>query len=306
MALFAIVMAFLLEQVRPLAPDSQAAMGLHRWVRAIGRNVDAGGAQHGGLAWALAVVLPTLAAVAGYWLLGWLAGWPLQLALSVFVLYLTLGFRQFSQHFSGIREALETGDEERACVLLARWRQVDAVAQPRSEIVRHVIEYSVLSAHRQVFGVLLWFCLLAVLGLGPAGAVLYSNAAFALRYWHRRLQAAGHPVSPALVQVTERAWYALDWLPAHCTALGFAVVGSFEDAVDVWRNHAARFANTNDGALLAATAGALGVRLGGAALDLPGKPPGAEHLTQVVGMLWRTVALWLLLLVLLTLARVMG
>jgi adenosylcobinamide-phosphate synthase len=327
MALFAIVMALLLEQVRPLAPDDRAAAGLHRWVRAVGRNVDAGGAQHGGLAWALAVALPALAAGAGYWLLDWLGGWPLQLALNVLVLYLTLGLRQFSQHFAGIRDALETGDEERAYALLARWRQVDAAAQPRGEIVRHVIEYSVLSAHRQVFGVLVWFCLLSVLGLGPAGAVLYHNAGFALRYWRRKSQAADQPVSPALVQVAERAWHALDWLPARCTALGFAIVGSFEDAVDVWRNHAARFANTNDGVLLAATAGALGVRLGGATLKplapdlpgqpaagaaglssegLPGKPPSTEYLTQMVGLLWRTVALWLLLLVLLTLARVIG
>jgi adenosylcobinamide-phosphate synthase len=222
------------------------------------------------------------------------------------VLYLTLGLRQFSQHFTGIRDALEAGDEERACTLLARWRQVDAAAQPRSEIVRQVIEYSALSAHRQVFGVMLCFCLLAVLGLGPAGAVLYHNARFALHYWQRRLQAADQAVSPALVQVTEQAWYTLDWLPVRCTALGVAVVGSFEDAVDVWRNHAGRFAAPNDGVLLAATAGALGVRLGGAALNLPGKPPGTEHLTQMVGLLWRMVALWLLLLVLLRLARVMG
>jgi TctA family transporter len=40
--------------------------------------------------------------------------------------------------------------------LLAQWRQVDASELPRSEIVRHVIEYSVLAAHRHVFGVLGW------------------------------------------------------------------------------------------------------------------------------------------------------
>jgi adenosylcobinamide-phosphate synthase len=31
-----------------------------------------------------------------------------------------------------------------------------------------VIEHSVLAAHRHVFGVCCWFCLLEVLGLGPA------------------------------------------------------------------------------------------------------------------------------------------
>jgi adenosylcobinamide-phosphate synthase len=327
MALFAIVIALLLEQVRPLAPGNPAAAGLHGWVRAVGRNVDAGGEQHGWMAWLLAVVLPALAVAGLHWLLGWLGGWPLQLVWSVLLLYLTLGFRQFSHHFTGIRDALEAGDEGRARTLLAQWLQVEAGALPRSEIVRHVIEHSVLSAHRHVFGVLVWFCVLAALGLGPAGAVFYRNAEFALRYWRRKAQAADQPVSAALVQVAGQAWQVLDWLPARCTALGFAIVGSFEDAVDVWRNHAARFANPNDGVVLAATAGALGVRLGGAALKplvpdlaappatgaagsadagLPGKPPTAAHFGQVIGLLWRMVALWLLLLVLLTLARVMG
>jgi len=100
-------------------------------------------------------------------LLSWLGGWPLALVWGGAMLYLTLGFRQFSHHFTGIRDALEMGDEERARSLLAQWQYVDASAVPRSEIVRHVIEYSVLAAHRHVFGVLAWFCIGALLGLGP-------------------------------------------------------------------------------------------------------------------------------------------
>ena len=327
MAFFAIAIALLLEQVRPLAADHPAATGLRRWLRLVGRNVDAGGVQHGWLAWVLAVGVPTLGVIAVHWFLAWLGGWPLVLIWSVLVLYLTLGFRQFSHHFTGIRDALEAGDEERARGLLARWQQVDASSVPRSEIVRHVIEYSVLAAHRHVFGVLAWFCFMAVLGLGPAGAVFYRNAEYAARYWRRKSEAPDQPTSPALRDVADAAWHVIDWLPARMTALGFAIVGSFEDAIDVWRNHAARFADTNDGVILAATAGAIGVRLGGASLrplaagvegqpvplpgalaatGLPGEAARTSHFTQVVGLVWRTVALWLLLLVLLTLAHVLG
>ena len=184
-----------------------------------------------------------------------------------------------------------------------------------------------LAAHRHVFGVLAWFCFMAVLGLGPAGAVFYRNAEYAARYWRRKSEAPDQPSSAALRSVADAAWYVIDWLPARMTALGFAIVGSFEDAIDAWRQHAARFANGNDGVILAATAGAIGVRLGGASLrplavDIEGQPvpnPGAlagdglpgeaartPHFTQVVGLVWRTVALWLLLLVLLTLAHVLG
>ena len=331
MALFAIVIALLLEQVRPLGQGNAAVAALRRWVRAAGRAVDAGGQHHGWLAWSLAVVLPALAALGVHALLLWLGGWPLALVWNVAVLYVTLGFRQFSYHFTGIRDALDAGDEERARLLLARWQQVDASALPRSEIVRHVIEYSVLAAHRHVFGVLTWYCVLAMFGLGPAGAVFYRNAEFAAGYWRRKGESADQPVSQALRQTAAAAWRAIDWLPARTTALAFAIVGSFEDAIDAWRQHAARFADGNDGVILAATAGAIGVRLGGASLKpaasaaggsglgqpalgpvdlagdaLPGEAPTSAHFNQVIGLVWRTVALWLLLLVLLTLAHVLG
>lgn len=328
MALFAIVIALLIEQVRPLDPANRASTALRRWVRGVGHAVDAGGEHHAWLAWVLAVALPALATFGVHWLLLWLAGWPLALVWNVVVLYVTLGFRQFSHHFTGIRDALDAGDEERARLLLARWQQVDASALPRSEIVRHVIEYSVLAAHRHVFGVLAWYCVLAMLGMGPAGAVFYRNADFAASYWRRKTEAADQPVSAALRQAAVAAWGAVDWLPARMTALAFAIVGSFEDAIDAWRQHAARFAGHNDGVILAATAGAIGVRLGGATLHpanvsavlgqpalgpvdlagdaLPGEAPRSAHFNQVVGLVWRSVALWLLLLVLLTLAHVLG
>ncbi len=326
MALFAIVMALLLEQVRPLAPGNTAAARLRRWVRGVGHAVDAGGRQHAWLAWTLAVIVPALAVMGVHWLCRWLGGWPLALAWNVAVLYLTLGFRQFSHHFTGIRDALDAGDEERARQLLARWQQVDASALPRTEIVRHVIEYSVLAAHRHVFGVLAWYSVLSMLGLGPAGAVFYRNADFAAGYWQRKLQSADVPVSAPLGALAAGAWRAIDWLPARMTALAFAIVGSFEEAIDAWRQYAARLGKGNDGVILAATSGAIGVRLGGAVLrpspqpagagpvtlpadwqdEMPGEAANPAHFTQVVGLVWRTVALWLLLLVLLTLAHVLG
>ena len=121
----------------------------------------------------------------------------------------------------------------------------------------------------------------------------------------------------------------IDWLPARLTALSFAVVGSFEEAIEGWRFHAQRFPNDNDGVVLAATAGAINVRLGGEALkarseptavqqgleidaelgdsdSTPGIAPEVGHLRSVVGLVWRSVVVWMLLLALLTLARLLG
>ena len=324
MALFAIVIALLLEQIRPLGAQSLAARQLRVWTRQTAANTDAGTALHGWLAWSLAVVLPAVLAAAIHLLALWAGGWLLALAWNVVVLYLTLGFRQFSHHFTTIRDALEAGDDERARQLLARWQGGDTSRLGRGDVLRQVIETSVLAAHRHVFGVLACYGALAMLGLGPAGAVLYRNAEFVRRYWQRHQAAGDAPVSQALLQAARSAWRAIDWLPARMTALGFAIVGSFEDAIDCWRNFAARFADPNEGVILAATAGAIDVQLGGgsmrpqpaasaapieavrAAEGLPGQPPQLAHLTRVVGLVWRVVVLWLFLLALLTLAHVLG
>ena len=329
MSFFAILFALLIEQARPLARSNPIHAGLRAWALSVCRSFDAGQSRHGWVAWSLAVLVPPAFVLAVHWaLLHWL-GWPLALLWSVAVLYLTLGFRQFSHHFTAIRDALEDGDAAEARALLARWKQVDASELPRSEIVRHVIEYSVIAAHRHVFGVLAWYSVFAALGLGPTGAVLYRLAEFVARYWGRGSRVVtAHPPSESLQRAAEQAWMVIDWLPARLTAMSFAVVGSFEEAIDGWRFHAQRFPNDNDGVVLAATAGAINVRLGGEALKAsperpppegleidadmgdsgttPGREPEVGHLRSVVGLVWRSVVVWLLLLALLTLARLLG
>jgi adenosylcobinamide-phosphate synthase len=332
MSFFAILFALLLEQVRPLGAHNPIHTGLRVWARWVSRNFDAGKPQHGWVSWLLAVVAPSLLALAIHWLLTALVGWPAAMVWSVMVLYVTLGFRQFSHHFTDIRDALEAGDEGRARQLLAQWQRVDASELPRSEVVRHVIEYSVLAAHRHVFGVLACFSILAAFGLGPAGAVLYRMAEFVGRYWRYRSRMQLQPASEALQSAAARAWTAVDWLPARITAMAFAVVGSFEEAIDCWRNYAQRFPDDNDGVILAATSGAVNVRLGGETLkpvfapsgspgfqaatvgseppmdstSTPGREAEVAHLRSIVGLVWRSVVLWMVLLALLTLARLLG
>jgi hypothetical protein len=69
---------------------------------------------------------------------------------------------------------------------------------PRSEIVRHVIEYSVLAAHRHVFGVLAWFSVLAAFGLRPGRCGAVPHGEFVARYWKYRSRIQVQPASEAL------------------------------------------------------------------------------------------------------------
>ena len=306
MSFVAILVALLLEQARPLTPGNPVHGNVRRWVRWVMRTLDAGQRHHGQLTWWVAVSVPAVLTVAIHWALLLTLGWAAAIVWHIAILYSTLGFRQFSHHFTAIRDALLAGDEAAARQGLADWMRMDASELPRSEIVRHVIEYSVQSAHRHVFGVFAWYSLLAVLGLGPAGAVIYRVSEFVARFVSKPARPTSAPISPAFQQQATQAWHWIDWVPARLTALSFAFVGSFEDAVDSWRQYAQLRPDDNDGALLAATAGAVNVQLGQSPIEQGGQVPQPAHLRAVVGLVWRTVVMWMVFLALLSLARLLG
>lgn len=329
MNFFAVLLALVCEQLKPLPHGNPVHQGMIAWVRWTGRNFDAGRSHHAAVVWTITVVGPALlvgaiyALVRPYSLL-------LSLALDVLVLYLTLGFRQFSHYFTDIRDALERGDELEARRLLAEWRHLDASELPRTELLRHVLEHSLLAAHRHVFGVFFWFVLFSTIGLGPAGAVLYRMAEFAGRYWAFKSRTLDAPTNERLMELSRKLFGMIDHIPARLTATGFAIVGNFEEAISAWRRDAALWAHDNEGIILASAAGAVGVQLGGSAApgvtpdrsktfesggdmdatraegSTGGVPPQLGHLQSVVGLVWRSVVLWMMLLALLTLANLVG
>jgi adenosylcobinamide-phosphate synthase len=334
MSFFAVLLALLAEQLKPLSNLNPIHHALTAWVRWAGRNFDAGADVHARVVWAVTVVVPAVLVAVAYALLNRYST-VLALGFDVAALYMTLGFRQFSHHFTDIRDALEAGREDRARELLAHWQNLDASDLPRTEILRHVLEYSLLAAHRHVFGVFFWFVALSTFGMGPAGALLYRMAEFTSRYWSYRSRVTGTPTHDRLMALSQQLFSLLDHVPARLTAFGFAVVGNFEDAVDAWRRHAVLWVRPNEGTILSAASGALGVRLGGQVAPAAddgerhdisrtlirgqahdvieaqgttsvGSQPEMAHLRSVVGLIWRSVVLWMLLLALLSLANLIG
>ncbi|MEY4753755.1 MAG: hypothetical protein RJA44_1430 [Pseudomonadota bacterium] len=331
MSFLAVLLALIVEQLRPLPQGNPVHELLVGWTRWTARNFDAGREHHAWVVWVVTVFSPSLLVGLVFALL---LHYSLLLALfwNLVVLYLTLGFRQFSHYYTDIREALEHGREDRARALLQEWRHLDASELPRTELMRHVIEHALLAAHRHVFGVFFWFVLGSTLGLGPVGAVVYRMAEFCARHWAVKDRVLGAPTNHLLTLRSQQAFGLIDHVPTRLTAAGFAVVGNFEEAVDCWRNHAGLWRQANDGILLAAAAGAVGVALGGvsapelngarnggayaaaalspdeasAEASTPGAAPQLGHLRSVVGLVWRSVVLWLAMLVLLSLANLLG
>ncbi len=331
MGLLSLIIALLVEQLRPLSSANVAYNAVRGTAEALERNFNAGEKQQGVLAWFILVAPLTIFAWLIYYLL--LRVHPfLGLAWNALIVYLTLGFRQFSHYYTDIQLALADNDLDRARGLLTEWKRASdpkfsATDLVLSDICRLAIEEALVASHRHVFGVFFWFLILP----GPAGAVLYRLADYLARRWN---QPTGDPNDAALLEpfglFARRAFQWIDWLPVRLTAIGFAIVGNFEDAVFCWRNHLQQWADVSRGILLAAGSGALGVRLGPTARNLPDAPPpstidpitsatsdpavemmpGVEAspaaLQSAVGLVWRSMLLWMLLLLLLSVAGLFG
>lgn len=325
MSFFAVLFALLIEQVKPLPRVNRVGHVISAWVTWVARKLDAGQRRHARFVWVVSVLLPAVLAALVYLLLREYS-LLLAMAFDVALLYLTLGFRQFSHYFTDIRDAIDRGDEAQARQVLAEWRQIDASDLPRTELLRQVLEHALLAAHRHVFGVFFWFVILSALGLGPAGAVLYRMAEFVSRHWLALRQRQATEVNDHLPDLARALFVWIDLVPSRLTAAGFAVVGNFEEAVNAWRREVSRPGERNEDVILAAASGAVGVRIGSMAMtrtsagapddsaqDAAGAangplplPPQAGHLQSMVGLVWRSVVLWLLLVALLTLANVLG
>src|SRR2546423_5573679 len=301
MSVLAIIAALVIEQWRPLG-DRKAVQGtLAAWASWLEQSFNGGERRHGMVAWLVAVLPPVLLAYALHAVL--YSVHPLvALVFNVAVLYLTLGFRQFSHYFTDIQLAVKSGDIERARSLLEQWRGASGVVRNREEVIRLTIEEALLASHRHVFGVLFWYLLLP----GPSGAVLYRLAAYFAWRW-KDLGGFG--------DFAQRAFDLLEWPAVRLTAAAFAVVGDFEDAVYCWRTQARSWFDPNAGIVLAAGAGAMGVRLGMPVQEVEGMQPRPElgvgepaerpFLDSTVGLLWRAVVVWVVVLLILTMARLL-
>ncbi len=307
MSLFSLIIALLLEQLHPLASRKYLFVWLTRYVNFFQRHLNTGEHKHGKIAWLLAVLLPLCGTASLYWL-SYLISPVFAWAFNVLVLYLTMGFRQFSHYYTDIHQALRDNDLDKARSLLSTWCGMPCNELNYEEVARVTIEEGLLASHRHVFGVIVWFVFIMLLGLGPTGAVLYRMAQFICARWDKQNDAELAEFGVFARQV----YHWIEWLPLRLTAITFAIVGDFEDTVYCWRTQAQNWPDPEAGIVLASGAGAIGVRLGlpisqgGLPFDRPelgmGDEADVDFMQSTVGLVWRALVFWIVLLLLLGLA----
>lgn len=292
--------------MRPLRQGHPAELAFARYTDVLERQFNAGDHRHGVIAWCLAVI-PLVVATAivshALYKVMPLAAW----AWNVLVLYLTMGFRQFSHPFTEITRALREGDLAGARDVLGRWRGRSAAEYSPSETARVSIELGLVGSHRHVFGPIAWF-----LVLGGAGVILYRTATILADRWGERSE----PEFGKFGEFALRAFYVLDWVPARATAVSFAIVGNFEDAIYCWRTQAQAWAARAHGIILASGGGAIGVRLGNPLREPDsvefrpelgmGEEADVDYMSSAVGLIWRALVLWMFLVFIVTVAHSLG
>ena len=280
-ALTAVLVDRLLGEPRRFHP----LVGFGRLAAWLEKKLNTGSIPAGLLAWLLAV---------GPWVA--LAFWlrPLApFASDIVMLYFALGAQSLCEHAQAIAKPLQEGrlDEARQRVgwIVSR----ETATLEASGVATAGVESVLENGNDAIFGALFWFAL-----LGGPGALLFRLANTLDAMWGYRSERYDR-----FGRCAARFDDALNWIPARLTALTYALLGHTRNAVRCWRAQAPGWDSPNAGPVMAAGAGSLGVRLGGAAtyhgqeeIRPPlgtGPAPVAADLGRAISLIRRSLWLWL-------------
>ncbi len=262
--------------------------------RRLNSTPGSGGFPKGCLA-TLILVLPLVSLAA---LIVWLLPAPWSWLLEAVGLWLVLSLRGLAEHGLTVAEALEQQDLATAREQVGRIvsRQTDQLDE--TGVATAATESMLENGADAVFASLFWYLVAGLPGIVLHRAVNTLDAMWGYR--NGRFLYFG--------RCAARLDDVLNWLPARLTALGYAIVGHFRPAIECWRRQAPDWDSPNGGPVMAAGAGALGVSLGGATRydtglkqrPVLGAGPAASAATVhgSIRLVRRSVALWLLVMVL--------
>ncbi|GGY05355.1 adenosylcobinamide-phosphate synthase CbiB [Paludibacterium paludis] len=201
-----------------------------------------------GLAAVCLLLVPALLAFA---LARHYAGW----VADGIALWFALGAKSLYQHIEAIRAPLMAGRLDEARAAVGRIVSRDTSALDETGVCRATLESLLENGSDAVAATLFWFAL-----AGGYGVILHRLVNTLDAMWGYRT-ARFERFGKAAARLDDL----LNCLPARLTALAYALCGDTRRAVAAWRHQASGWESPNAGPVMASGAGALGVRLGGAA-----------------------------------------
>jgi adenosylcobinamide-phosphate synthase len=213
--------------------------------------------------------------------------------LSVLVLYLVVGHRSLRDHALAVREALDRDDLSEARRRVGLMVSRDTADMGATRVAGAAAESVLENGNDALFGALFWFFV-----AGAPGALLYRLVNTLDAMWGYRT-----PRYLYFGWAAARCDDLLNLIPARLTALTYALTGHCRTALRCWRKQAVHWDSPNAGPVMAAGAGALGLRLGGgafydgewcerAALG-EGAEPAAADITRALRLVERALIVWM-------------
>lgn len=183
----------------------------------------------------------------------WLCHFKLTSVIAnILLLYFAIGHKSLHDHARAVTSALNNHDKALARTAASYMVSRDSAAiEPIPATVESVLE----NGNDGVFGALFWFFI-----AGGAGALLFRLANTMDAMWGYK--------TPRLFYfgwAAARLDDVLDYIPARLTALTYATLGQTKLALSCWKTQAPLWDSPNAGPVMAAGAGALGIKLGGPA-----------------------------------------
>jgi adenosylcobinamide-phosphate synthase len=298
-----ILLALALDRWLPERGGFQLWSWYSDWAESIEHRFNGGLRSQGTFAVLLAIAPIIIAIFLATLVLGQIAG-VLVFLFSVIVLYLCVDLYRLGDVALAVATALENGDVANAAMRLKELTGKDTVETTEAGVAHATVEAVLKQGNSLVLAPIFWF-----LVLGPLGAMLQRLASVLDRLW-------GHRTA----RFAEFGWAAarlddlLSWVPARITALSYAVMGSFEDALRCWRRQAGMWSDLSSGPLLASGLGALHLDTGeddeedayGNTAINPAALPGAADVQRAVALVWRVMLFWLVVGLLMAGAHLAG
>ena len=216
-------------------------------------NTGAHRIARGAAAWC-ALVVP-LVAVGALAQIALAAHGFLATVIGAAVLYLAIGLQSLREHARAVAVSLRADDLAQARRGLALMVSRDTQRLDHAAVSAATVESVLENGNDAVIASLFWFAVAGIPG------VLLHRAANTLDamwgYRDERFDAFG--------RVAARVDDVLNYMPARITAMAYVLTGAGASAWRCWRAQARHWRSPNAGPVMAAGAGALRVRLGGAA-----------------------------------------
>jgi cobalamin biosynthesis protein CobD len=219
-------------------------------------------------------------------------GGPFAVTVEIVLLYLTLGAASLAQYAQAVAEALADGNMEGARKRVSYMVSRDTADMDAQAVARATVESVLENGCDAVFGALFWYLL-----VGAPGALAYRLINTLDAMWGYR-NTRYHAFGWAAARLDD----VFNWLPARLTALSYLLLGQRRRAWRCWRVQAAAWESPNAGPVMAAGAGALGLRLGGTAsyhgqlrhrpVLGEGVPPAREDIARAVQLVHKGIMLW--------------